>query len=62
MSKLFPLRGCVQPYAWGGSSFIADLIGYKGNEKIIAEYWLGAHVNAPATISTLEGEKKLDWL
>jgi len=60
MSKLFPLRGCVQPYAWGGSSFIADLIGYKGNEKIIAEYWLGAHVNAPATISTLEGEKKLD--
>ncbi|MEQ6121465.1 mannose-6-phosphate isomerase, class I [Reichenbachiella sp. MALMAid0571] len=60
MSKLFPLKGCVQPYAWGGSSFIADLIGYKGNEKTIAEYWLGAHANAPATISTPQGEKKLD--
>ncbi|MEQ9286136.1 MAG: mannose-6-phosphate isomerase, class I [Cyclobacteriaceae bacterium] len=60
MSKLFPLKGTIQPYAWGGSNFIAELINYKGTENIIAEYWLGGHVNAPSTISTADGDKKLD--
>lgn len=60
MPKLFPLKGTIQPYAWGGPNFIAELINYQGTEKIIAEYWLGGHTNAPSIISTADGDKKLD--
>ncbi|MGL1887474.1 MAG: mannose-6-phosphate isomerase, class I [Reichenbachiella sp.] len=50
MSKLFALTGKVQHYAWGGIDYIADLIGVKKDDQPNAEYWLGAHDNAPSFI------------
>ncbi|MBD0400494.1 mannose-6-phosphate isomerase, class I [Flammeovirga sp. EKP202] len=55
MSKLFPLKGIVQNYAWGGSSFIPELVSIPQEDKPYAEYWMGAHNNAPAQI----GESQL---
>lgn len=60
MSKLFALKGKIQNYAWGGTQYIPELLGVKNNTSKCAEYWLGAHVNAPSTITTNEGEESLD--
>ncbi|MFT7238818.1 MAG: mannose-6-phosphate isomerase [Cyclobacteriaceae bacterium] len=60
MSKIFKLKGAVQNYAWGGNDFIPDLLGIEKEPKTYAEYWLGAHVNAPAKVLTDEGEEHLD--
>ena len=60
MSKLVVLKGQIQNYAWGGFDFISELLGVEKGEKPCAEYWLGAHVNAPATVTTQEGEQLLD--
>ncbi|MFY0626820.1 MAG: mannose-6-phosphate isomerase, class I [Reichenbachiella sp.] len=62
MSKLFRLKGVIQNYAWGGSQYIPDLLNIEPEEKPYAEYWLGAHVNAPSWVKTEEGEKRLDEL
>ena len=43
------LEGVVQHYEWGGYSFIPSLLGRAGKaRKPHAEYWLGAHLKAPA--------------
>jgi mannose-6-phosphate isomerase len=60
MPKLYSLKGKIQNYAWGGSQFIPELLGRKGAEEKCAEYWLGAHVNAPSIVSTSEGDQNLD--
>ncbi len=60
MSKLFALKGKIQNYAWGGTDYIPELLGIKNNTSKCAEYWLGAHANAPSTIMTAEGELKLN--
>lgn len=60
MSKLFALKGKIQNYAWGGFDFIPELLGEEKGDQPCAEYWLGAHVNAPATISTDKGPEQLD--
>lgn len=60
MSKLYPLKGKIQNYAWGGKNYIPDLLGIVSQDQKYAEYWLGAHVNAPAILSTREGDQKLD--
>ncbi|MCV9387092.1 mannose-6-phosphate isomerase, class I [Reichenbachiella ulvae] len=52
MSKLFALKGQIQNYAWGGQSYIPDLLNFESDEHKYAEYWLGAHVNAPAQLET----------
>ncbi|MBB6459774.1 mannose-6-phosphate isomerase, class I [Flammeovirga kamogawensis] len=49
-TKLFPLKGKVQNYAWGGDSFIPQMIGIEKEDKPYAEYWMGAHDNAPAQV------------
>jgi mannose-6-phosphate isomerase len=55
MHSLYKLRGVVQHYSWGGSAFIPQLIGQENREqKPFAEYWLGAHPNAPATLENEE--------
>lgn len=55
MQSLYRLRGVVQHYSWGGSAFIPELIGQENREqKPFAEYWLGAHPNAPATLENEE--------
>ena len=60
MSKLFALKGKIQNYAWGGTEFIPKLLGFESNSEKCAEYWLGAHVNAPSVIYTAGGNRNLD--
>ncbi|SMD32554.1 mannose-6-phosphate isomerase, type 1 [Reichenbachiella faecimaris] len=51
MSKLHSLKGKVQNYAWGGKSYIPNLLGIRAEGRPCAEYWLGAHVNAPSVLT-----------
>jgi mannose-6-phosphate isomerase len=56
MTKLYLLKGKIQNYAWGGSEYIPNLLGTDISEEKCAEYWLGAHENAPSEVLT-EQEK-----
>ena len=57
-NKVFKLLGKVQHYAWGGNSFIPQLLHIDNSEnKPFAEYWLGAHDNASSEIVTDQNEK-----
>jgi mannose-6-phosphate isomerase len=48
---MFQLKGKVQHYAWGGKEFIPALLGISNTEnQPFAEYWMGVHSLAPATI------------
>ena len=60
MRKVFRLKGRIQHYAWGGRKFIPSLLGIEASDQPSAEYWLGAHENAPSTIETEEGEVPLN--
>ena len=54
MDSIYKLKGVVQYYNWGGKEFIARLLGVENPEqKPFAEYWLGAHVNAPAMVDEI---------
>src|SRR5579872_3242919 len=54
--KVFKLEGKVRHYAWGGSSFIPELLHTANpDHRPFAEYWLGAHDNAPAALAGGEG-------
>jgi mannose-6-phosphate isomerase len=46
------LRGVAQHYAWGSTTAIPNLIGSDcaTDGRPVAEWWLGAHPSAPATI------------
>lgn len=47
--RIVKIKGKVQHYQWGGADYIPALLGINNSEKRpFAEYWLGAHVNAPA--------------
>ncbi|ALJ03732.1 mannose-6-phosphate isomerase [Pseudalgibacter alginicilyticus] len=59
-TNLFALKGKIQNYAWGGKQFIPELLGMEANDEKCAEYWLGAHANAPSTILTTEGNQSLN--
>ena len=49
--KVFKLQGKVQHYAWGGSSYIPKLLQVNNaDHRPFAEYWMGAHDNAPAEL------------
>ncbi len=51
MKSIYKLKGVVQHYSWGGSHFIPELLGTANEEqKPFAEYWVGAHPNAPAIV------------
>ncbi|KJD31607.1 mannose-6-phosphate isomerase [Tamlana nanhaiensis] len=60
MAKLFPIEGKIQNYAWGGTTYIPNLLSVDKNGEQCAEYWLGGHSKAPSMIKTSEGEKSLD--
>ena len=47
---LLKIEGVVQNYAWGGTQYIPNLIGKEPTGEKCAEYWMGAHDKAPATI------------
>ncbi len=50
-ATIFPLRGIIQPYSWGGNRYIAALLGQTAPASPAqAEYWLGAHANHPSTV------------
>lgn len=58
-TKISKLQGKVQPYAWGGSQFIPALLGKTNpDNKPFAEYWMGAHDNAPADLIGSNGQKQ----
>jgi mannose-6-phosphate isomerase len=42
------LKGVIQPYAWGSTTLLADLLGHPNTGKPEAELWLGAHPSAPS--------------
>jgi len=60
MPKLYPLKGTIQNYAWGGNHFIPELLGIKAVDKKYAEYWLGAHTKSPSIITDSTGDQTLD--
>jgi mannose-6-phosphate isomerase len=56
--KIFKLKGKIQHYVWGGTTFIPQWLGMSNPEnKPFAEYWMGAHPSAASTI-TINGEEK----
>ena len=58
-NKIFRLDGVVQHYAWGGKEFIPALLHHLNPQsKPFAEYWMGAHDNAPSEITTAPGGKE----
>ncbi len=48
---VYKTKNSIQPYAWGSSTAIPELLGYEnpGNEPM-AELWMGAHPKAPSVI------------
>ena len=55
-SSVFRLTGKVQHYQWGGFEYIPQLLGISNSgHQPFAEYWLGAHDNAPAQLESGEG-------
>ncbi|MDX6323473.1 MAG: mannose-6-phosphate isomerase [Propionibacteriaceae bacterium] len=44
------LHGTIQPYAWGSTTAIAELLGTEPTGEPQAELWLGAHPSAPARL------------
>ncbi|NBX28650.1 MAG: mannose-6-phosphate isomerase, class I, partial [Chitinophagia bacterium] len=53
MQTAYKLHGVHRHYDWGGTQFIPQLMQLKNDQnKPFAEYWMGAHLSAPATIDT----------
>lgn len=60
-TKIYPLTGVVQHYDWGGKHFIPSILKQENTgDKPFAEYWLGAHDNAPSAINPESGEIPLN--
>jgi mannose-6-phosphate isomerase len=56
------LTNPTQPYAWGSTTAIPDLLGLPATSKPVAESWMGAHPSAPSRITTADGQTGLDLL
>ncbi len=55
MISIWPLRGKVQHYAWGGKTFIPTLLGQPNTEgEPFAELWMGAHPKDPSTVEVVK--------
>jgi mannose-6-phosphate isomerase len=51
IERFVKLEGTIQHYAWGGYDFLPQLLNIPNSDhKPFAEYWLGMHANAPATV------------
>jgi mannose-6-phosphate isomerase len=46
------LDGIIRDYDWGHPRALAELLGHDPPGHAEAEYWLGAHPSAPATLGT----------
>lgn len=53
--SVLPLRGKLQPYAWGSYTAIYDLLGVPRTGQPAAELWFGTHPVAPAEIDLPDG-------
>jgi mannose-6-phosphate isomerase len=64
MQTAYKLHGVHRHYDWGGTQFIPLLMQLKNDQnKPFAEYWMGAHLSAPAIIDTDQyGSITLDQL
>ena len=47
---MLELRGRARPYEWGSTSAIPGLLGKPPAEGPVAEVWLGAHPDGPASV------------
>jgi len=57
--KIFRLEGSIQHYNWGGERFLPNLLGKNNKDHSpFAEYWMGAHENAPAVLILPDGTKQ----
>ncbi len=62
-TKIYGVRGVVQHYNWGGKNYIPTVLKQQNEgDKPFAEYWLGAHDNAPSAIEGTGNEQKLNTL
>ncbi len=50
MGPIFPIKGIIQNYQWGGYDYLARLLRHTKGTEPQAEYWLGAHPSAPSQI------------
>lgn len=58
---VFPLKGVIQDYAWGGYTYLSELFGIDNTEKNpFAEYWVGVHPRGVARINQGEEWSRLD--
>lgn len=58
--RLARLKGTVKHYAWGGYSFIPELLKLSNsNKEPYAEYWMGVHPQADCKIEMANGIEKL---
>ncbi len=49
--KILPLQGTIQPYAWGGTKYIPELLGINNeSQQPCAELWIGAHPKGPSKV------------
>lgn len=61
--KILLLKGKVQHYAWGGFDYIPAWLQIENTKhQPFAEYWMGAHPSASATLVTHNGELSLQQL
>ena len=62
-NSVYKLQGKVQHYQWGGDSFLPQLLHISNTDhQHFAEYWLGAHNNAPSEIMMEEGKKLNEYI
>ncbi|WP_250442545.1 mannose-6-phosphate isomerase, class I [Actinotalea sp. C106] len=50
----------TQPYAWGSTTAIPELVGLEATDQPVAEWWLGAHPSAPSVVHAEDGAVPLD--
>ena len=62
MAQFARLEGQIQPYAWGGSEYLHQLVPAAGADRNqpAAEYWLGTHASAPAYVVTDSGRQLVE--
>ena len=56
--SIFKLEGVIQHYAWGGTSFIPNLLSVANTEELsFAELWMGTHPKGAAVV--INGEEDI---
>ena len=57
MNAIYPLKGVVKNYDWGGSNYIPQLLLEENLQGVPqAEYWMGIHPQGVASVGLSNGE------